>query len=103
MRGDVFRLRAPRDVPSHEQSGRRYAVIVQSGLLPLSTWLAAPTSTSARPARFRPEIELDGRPALVLAEQTTAIDPSRLGAAVGHVTAGELRRIEAALRLVMDL
>jgi len=32
----------------------------------LSTVLAAPTSTSARPGSFRPEIELDGIRAAVL-------------------------------------
>jgi mRNA interferase MazF len=39
----------------------------------------------------------------VLAEQTAAVDPTRLGASVGHVTFEELRRIDAALRLVLDL
>jgi mRNA-degrading endonuclease toxin of MazEF toxin-antitoxin module len=38
----------------HEQRENRYAVVVQPDLLPLSTWLVAPTSTSARPASFRP-------------------------------------------------
>ncbi|WP_139811621.1 type II toxin-antitoxin system PemK/MazF family toxin, partial [Mycobacterium avium] len=54
MRGEVFRLRAPRPARGHEQSGSRYAVVVQSDQLPLSTWLVAPTSTSARAASFRP-------------------------------------------------
>lgn len=39
----------------------------------------------------------------VLAEQTAAIDWTRLGESVGHVAFDELRRIEAALRLVLDL
>ncbi|TDE09129.1 hypothetical protein E1269_15565 [Jiangella asiatica] len=44
----------------HER-GKRYAVVVQSDLLPLSTWLVAPTSTSARPTSFRPEVEISGK------------------------------------------
>lgn len=103
MRGDVHRLRASRDVRGHEQSGTRYAVVVQSDDLPLSTLLVAPTSTSARAASFRPEIDVDGRTSRVLTEQTAAVDPSRLGDLVGHLRFDELRQVEAALRLVMDL
>jgi mRNA interferase MazF len=39
----------------------------------------------------------------VLAEQTAAVDPTRLGVSVGHLTFDELRRVDAALRLVLDL
>lgn len=103
MRGEVYRLRAPRDVHGHEQQGSRYAVVVQSDHFPLSTWLVAPTSTSARPASFRPEVEIRGRTTRVLAEQTAAVDPVRLGASLGSLTFDELRHVEAALRLVLDL
>lgn len=85
------------------QRGPRYAVVVQSDQVPLSTWLVAPTSTSARPASFRPEVEIGGRTTRVLAEQTAAVDPVRLGDSVGRVTFDELRHVEAALRLVLDL
>lgn len=103
MRGEVYRLRLPRDANGHEQRGTRYAVVVQSDELPLSTWLVAPTSTVARPSRFRPEVEIEGRTTLVLAEQTTAVDPGRLGESLGSLTFGELRRVDAALRLVLAL
>jgi mRNA interferase MazF len=103
VRGEVYRLRAPRDSRGHEQAGARYAVVVQSDLLPLSTWLVAPTSTSARPASFRPEVEVQGRQRRVLAEQTAAVDPNRLDEAVGHLTFDELRQVDAALRLVLSL
>ena len=103
MRGEVYRLNAPRDSHGHEQAGPRYAVVVQSDDLPLSTWLVAPTSTSARPATFRPEVEIAGRATLILAEQTAAIDPTRLRRSAGQLTFEELRRVDAALRLVLDL
>lgn len=77
--------------------------MVQSDQLPLSTWLVAPTSTSARAASFRPEIEIAGRPTRVLAEQTAAVDPERLGASVGYLNVDELNRVDAALRLVLNL
>lgn len=103
MRGDVHELPAPRGARGHEQQGRRYAVIVQSDDLPLSTTLVAPTSTSARPTTFRPGIELLGRQMLVLVEQTTAVSPERLGRWVGRLSLDELRDVESALRLVLAL
>ena len=103
MRGEIFRLRSPRGARGHEQAGARYAVVVQSDLLPLSTWLVAPTSTSARAATFRPEVIIDDRPTRVLAEQTSAVDPQRLGEPAGHLSLEELRQVDAALRLVLDL
>lgn len=103
MRGDVHELKAPRDARGHEQRGNRFAVVVQSDLLPLSTWLVAPTSTSARPTSFRPEIEIDGKPTYVLAEQTAAIQPERLGRIVGHLSRNELAAVDAALRTVLSL
>lgn len=103
MRGDVHHLRSTRRSRGHEQAGPRYAVVVQSDALPLSTLLVAPTSTSARAASFRPEVVVDGQGTRVLAEQTAAVDPSRLGDLVGHLSFDELRRVDAALRLVLDV
>lgn len=103
VRGDVYQLKAPRDARGHEQGGNRYAVVVQSGLLPLSTWLVAPTSTSARPTSFRPEIEVYGKATHVLVEQTAAVDPERLGDLVGHLTRNELTAVDEALRTVLHL
>ena len=90
MRGDVHELRPPRDRRGHEQSGPRYAVVLQSDLLPLSTLLVAPTSTRARAASFRPEVVVGDITTRVMVEQTAAVDPSRLGRLVGHVGPREL-------------
>ena len=103
MRGDVYELKAPRDTRGHEQRGNRYAVVVQSDLLPLSTWLVAPTSTSARPTSFRPEIEVQGKSTYVLVEQTAAVQPERLGQLVGHLSPQEMSAVDDALRLVLNL
>ena len=87
-RGEVFRLPAPRRARGHEQRGARYAVIVQADeLLGLSTVLVAPTSAAARPASFRPLIEIDGARTRVLVEQTRVVDPGRLGASAGRLAA----------------
>jgi mRNA interferase MazF len=102
-RGDVFRLRLRRGT-GHEQQGVRYGVVVQSdALLALSTVLIAPTSRSARTASFRPEIEIDGSTTRVLVEQTGAVDLSRLGDFVGHLTAEERWGVDLALSTVLEL
>ena len=103
MRGDVVRLKAPRGARGHEQEGPRLAVVVQSDALPLSTLLVAPTSTSARPTSFRPEIEVAGRTTRVLLEQMRVADPGRLGETVGHLGRDELAAVEEAVRVVLDL
>ena len=103
MRGDVYEMTAPRRARGNEQRGRRFGVVVQTDRLDLSTWLVSPTSRSAGPTTFRPEIELGDEITRVLVEQTTAMSPERLGRMVGRVTHRELAEIESALRVVLDL
>jgi mRNA interferase MazF len=104
VRGEVFSLPAPRGARGHEQRGARFAVIVQADeFLGLSTVLVAPTSTSARPASFRPAITLDGSETRVLVEQTAVVDPQRLGSSGGRLDANELRAVDEALMLVLGL
>jgi mRNA interferase MazF len=69
----------------------------------LSTTLVSPTSTSARPATFRPSIELEDEETRVLVEQTTVVDPQRLGRSAGRLDADELRAVDEALALVLGL
>lgn len=102
VRGEVFRLLAPRSARGNEQRGARYAVVVQADdLLDLSTVLVAPTSTRARRATFRPAIELLGDETQVLVDQTTVVDPQRLGGSAGRLTATETRALDDALRLIL--
>ena len=103
MRGDIHRLRAPLTPRGREQQGARYAVIVQSADLMLSTVLVAPTSQSALPRIFRPTIVVNGEHTQVLIEQTSAVVPERLGECVGRVTFDELTAINDGLRLVLEL
>jgi mRNA interferase MazF len=104
VRGEVFRLRAPRGTRAREQRGTRFAVVVQADeLLALSTVLVAPTSAAAPPRSFRPSIELAGRPTRVLVEQTTAVAPDRLGKSAGRLSARELSDLDAALAVVFGL
>jgi mRNA interferase MazF len=98
-RGDVFVLRL-----GHEKRGRRLGVIVQSDVfLPRSIVLVAPTSTRARPASFRPQIDVDGTPTRVLVEQLGAVDMSRLGDLAGHLSPEEQWGVDSALMTVLGL
>jgi mRNA interferase MazF len=104
VRGEVFRLPSRREARGDEQRGARYAVVVQADeFLELSTTLVAPTSTSARPASFRPTITLDGVETRVLVEQTTVVDPERLGRSAGRLDASELLAVDEALGLIFRL
>jgi mRNA interferase MazF len=79
-------------------------VIVQAdALLPRSVVLTAPTSRSARPASFRPEIFVGHQRTKVLVEQVGAVDATRLGSLVGHVSPEELWGIDEALLTVLGL
>ncbi len=103
-RGEVFRLPARRRARGHEQRGARYAVVVQADeLLDLSTTLVAPTSTSAVPASFRPSVTVEGELTRILVEQTTVVDPQRLGRSAGRLEPSELRAVDEALLLALGL
>jgi mRNA interferase MazF len=102
-RGEIYRVRLPAR-RGREQSGPRYAVIVQAEeLLELSTVIVAPTSRSAARATFRPEIEVAGETTRVLVEQLRAVDIGRLDDLAGRLTSSEQRTVDQALALVLDL
>jgi len=102
-RGEVYRVRLPAR-RGREQAGPRYGVIVQADqLLGLSAAIVAPTSRSAAPATFRPEIQLGGERTRVLVEQLRVLDIERLGELAGRLSAREQRAVDDALGLVLDL
>lgn len=73
VRGEVFRLPAPRSARGREQRGARFAVIVQEDeFIDLNTVLVSPTS-------------------------------ARLGRSAGRLDANELRSVDDALTLVLGL
>ena len=103
VRGDVLGIVLPRR-RGHVQHGRRYAVVVQADdLLTLSTVVVCPTSASTPPASFHPEIVLSEEPTRVMCEMVGAVDGRALGEHVGHLTLDEMRAVDDALELVLDL
>jgi mRNA interferase MazF len=103
LRGDVYRFRLPKGI-GHEQHGDRFGIVLQADeFLPRSVVIVAPTSRSARPASFRPEIEVSGDTTRVLVEQLGAVDVQRLGTLAGHLSREEIWSIDEALKTVLGL
>lgn len=103
QRGDVYRFKVPKGV-GHEQRGERFGVVVQANaMLPRSVVLVAPTSRSAKPASFRPEVVVAGDSTRVLVEQIGAVDVQRLGRRVGTLAAEEMWAVDDALITVLGL
>lgn len=103
QRGDVYRFKVPKGV-GHEQQGERFGVVIQSdAMLPRSVVVIAPTSRSAKPASFRPEVQVADGTTRVLVEQLGAVDIQRLGRRVGRLTAEELWAVDEALVVVLGL
>jgi mRNA interferase MazF len=87
-----------------EERGARYAVVVEADeFLGLSTTLVAPTSSSARPASFRPSIHVGRAQTQVLVEQTAVADPERLGRSAGRLATAEQLAVDDALTLIAGL
>jgi mRNA interferase MazF len=103
VRGDVHAIGLPHR-RGHLQHGPRYAVVVQADdLLPLSTVVVCPTSTTTPPASFHPEVTVAGVLTRVMCEMTGAVDGRSLGEPAGHLAAEEMRRVDDAILLVLDL
>ena len=104
VRGDLYRLKVATNPRGHERAGARFAVVVRSDDVPLSTWIVAPTSTGRREASLRPEVEINGTKTRVLVEQFTVVDPqNRLGEFAGRLDASERRAVDVALLALLAL
>jgi len=97
IRGAVYRVDLGDAKRGHEQRGRRYGLV----LSPSSDWNVAtivPTSTSAQPMRFRPQMELLGQVVVYLVDQVRSIDTSFIhGDPVHYLSHHELMEIETAV------
>ena len=71
--------------------------------LGLSTVIVAPTSTSARPASFRPALTIGDAETRVLVEQVTVVDPQHLGESAGRLSVSELQSLDEALALILGI
>ena len=103
FRGAVYEIKALPGARGHEQQGRRYCVVVQSDRFASSAVTVAMTSTSAGPAIYRPEIDIDGTKTRILTDQIYSVSPDRLGKFKGSLDADELTDLDRALLLKLGL
>jgi mRNA interferase MazF len=79
-------------------------VVVQSDDLNLSTAIVAPTSTSAHPYVFRPEVTVHGEPTRLMLDQLRAVDIEKaIGARAGRLSPSEMTEVNRLLRAVLDI
>lgn len=103
VRGDVHAIKLPRG-RGRVQHGRRFAVIVQADdLLALSTIVVCPTSSSTPAASFHPEVTIADERTRIMCEMIGAVDARMLGEQIAHLTFDEMRSVDDALELVLDL
>lgn len=103
MKGDVYRLPRLKDTQGHEQAGERFCVVVQDCDLLLSTLVVCPTSTSAMPRLWRPEVTILGSATLVLTEQIRAVDAQRLTKKVATLPLSDMMTIDRAIKTVLGI
>lgn len=79
-------------------------VLQTDELSALSTWVVAPTSTSAPERSYRPTVEIDGVSTRVVVDQMTAVDHvTRLGEFAGRLSTAEWLAVERATGAVLGL
>ena len=101
IRGAVHRINLGDEKRGHEQRGRRFGVV-----LSVTDWsmvTVVPTSTSAQPSRFRPEVELNGQLIRLLVDQIRSIDTDYVHDLVGFLAGEDLDGLETAVRRYLRL
>lgn len=88
------------DTNSREDGSASFSSLMPFFSDPLSS---SPTSTSARQASFRPEIDVEGTATKVLVEQLGAVDVTHLGDLAGHLTPEEQWGLDTAILTVLGL
>ncbi|MFE7721009.1 type II toxin-antitoxin system PemK/MazF family toxin [Nocardia rhizosphaerihabitans] len=96
IRGAIYRIDLGEARRGHEQRGRRFGVVLSRTDWTMVT--VVPTSTSAQPSRFRPEIKIDGRATLLLVDQIRSLAVDYLkGDPVAYLTREELSDLDRAV------
>jgi mRNA interferase MazF len=97
IRGAVYRIDLGQ-ARGHEQRGKRLGLVVSPSESPLSVVTVIPTSTSARPAIHRPELEVAARLTRMLVDQIRSIDTSYLvGDPVDYLSRDQMAEVDLAL------
>jgi mRNA interferase MazF len=104
IRGAVYRVDLGEARRGHEQRGRRHGLVLSPTDMAWSVVTIVPTSTTAQPAVFRPEIELSGVPTRFLVDQLRSIDVRFLDGEPAFVLhRDELEDVEVAVTRYLGL
>lgn len=104
IRGAVYQIDLGDAKRGHEQRGRRLGLVLSPTSMPWSMATIIPTSTSAQPAVFRPELEIAGQPTRLLVDQIGSIDTRYVrGDPVHFLDRDELAAVEHAVARYLGL
>lgn len=98
IRGAIYRVDLGDGKRGHEQRGRRYGLVLSPSAMPWSVVTIIPTSRSAQPAVFRPELPVAGTPTRFLVDQIRTVDVRYIhGEPVDYLDRDHLAEIEHAV------
>jgi mRNA interferase MazF len=104
IRGAVYRVDLGDAKRGHEQRGRRLGLVLSPSDMPWSVATIVPTSSSAQPAVFRPELEVAGTLTRFLVDQIRTVDVRyMLGEPVHYLDRDELAAVEHAVTRYLGL
>jgi mRNA interferase MazF len=98
IRGAVYPIDLGDAKRGHEQRGRRLGLVMSLEQDAWSTVTILPTSTSAQPSVFRPEVVIARREAKILIDQIRTIDVSYVvGDLVDYLSLDDMAQVEHSL------
>ncbi|MGP4113302.1 type II toxin-antitoxin system PemK/MazF family toxin [Streptomyces sp. 4N509B] len=104
IRGAVYRVDLGEAKRGHEQRGRRYGLVLSPSAMPWNVATIVPTSTSAQPSVFRPELDLLGTTTRFLADQIRTVDVRFIhGDPVHYLDRDEMAEVEHAVSRYLGL
>ncbi|WP_374224432.1 type II toxin-antitoxin system PemK/MazF family toxin [Streptomyces sp. ISL-94] len=104
IRGAVYRVDFGDAKRGHEQRGKRYGLVLSPSSMPWNVTTVIPTSTSAQPAAFRPQLEFAGVLTRLLVDQIRTVDIAYIhGDPVHYLDRDEMAEVEHAVSLYFGL
>jgi mRNA interferase MazF len=104
IRGAIYPVDLGDAKRGHEQRGRRLGLVISIQQDRWSTVTVIPTSTSAQPSIFRPQLHIAGRDTLVLIDQIRSLDVAYVvGDAVDYLTRDDMAQVEYAMGRYLGL
>lgn len=104
IRGAVYPIDLGDVKRGHEQRGRRLGLVLSIEQSAWSTVTVIPTSTSAQPSVFRPEVVIAGRATRILIDQIRAVDVSYVvGELVDYLSRDDMAQVEHGLSRYLGL